>query len=168
MADQPDTHHTFAEAALDHLEQEIEALEGTSRWKRWAGWAFVVLLVGAVIGTFAWFIVSPPPITSAGKSYVPSGGTGIEINEPRGPVLAEAPTRFAWESVSGRLQYIEPVYVKGSGDPVFERVVTATSIELTPDDRARMPAGKTYVGTVVAQAKDGSTLGSGETTFRIR
>ena len=165
---QESTRQSEAEHALDHLEEEINTLEGVSRWRRWLGWSAVVLVAAGVVGSITWFLVTPPAITSGGTAYVSTGGMTIEILEPRGMMLAEPPTRLAWESVSGRLQYLVRVYVKGSGDPIFERVVTNPSLELTADDRARMTGGTTYVGTVVAQARDGSTMGTGQTTFRVR
>jgi hypothetical protein len=67
MAEKPTSHPGFIEAGLDHMEAEIRALEGRSRWKRWAGWAFVALFVAVIVGAFVWFVMSPPPVTSAGR-----------------------------------------------------------------------------------------------------
>lgn len=47
-------------------------------------------------------------------------------------------------------------------------MTTTSSVELTTDEQARMPRGKTFVWTVVAQGKDGSTIGSGQATFKVR
>ena len=82
--------------------------------------------------------------------------------------VASPPSHFAWESVTGRLQYIVRVYVKGTSTPILERMITTSSVELTTDEQARMPRGKTFVWTVVAQGKDGSTIGSGQATFKVR
>jgi hypothetical protein len=100
-------------------------------------------------------------------SYVPAGSTPIDLGEPRGS-LSEPPTRFAWDSVTGRFQYIVKVYVKGTSQPVFERASTAPSFEMAPEERVRIPKGKSYVWTVVAQAKDGSTIGAGQASFKVR
>jgi hypothetical protein len=58
--------------------------------------------------------------------------------------------------------------VKGTSTPVFERTTTSPFVELTPSEQERMPKGKTFVWTVVAQGKDGTTLGSGQATFKVR
>jgi hypothetical protein len=158
-------HH---EDALDHLEQEIKELEGVTRWGRPLRIGGLVILLVAIVGGIAWYVTSPPPITSARMSYIPTTGSPIEVDEPKGATLDEAPTRFAWESVSGRLQYIVRVYVKGSNTPILERMMTAPSFELMPDERSRIRPGNTYIWTVVAQGKDGSTLGAGQSTFKVR
>jgi hypothetical protein len=101
-------------------------------------------------------------------SYIPSTGSPIEVVEPKGMTLAAPPTRLAWESVTGRLQYVVRVYVKGTTTPVLDRIVISPSIELTPEEQARIPRGNTFVWTVVAQGKDGSTIGAGQSTFKVR
>jgi hypothetical protein len=45
---------------------------------------------------------------------------------------------------------------------------TATSIELTPAEQSRMPRGNSFVWTVVAQGKDGSSIAVGQATFKVR
>lgn len=161
----PEHHH---EDALDHLEEEIKNLEGVTRFGRPLRiGAFVIFVVAAVTGAI-WWVSSPPPITSSShRSYVATAGSPIEVVEPRGN-LADPPMRFAWESVSGRLQYVVRVYVKGENTPVLERMVTSSFVELTPGEQARMTHGKTFVWTVVAQGKDGSTIGAGQQTFKVR
>jgi len=47
-------------------------------------------------------------------------------------------------------------------------MTTSSAIELTPDEIARMPRGKRFTWTVVAQAKNGSTLGTGESSFKVK
>ena len=37
-----------------------------------------------------------------------------------------------------------------------------------PDEQARMPRGNAFIWTVVAQGKDGSTIGAGQATFKVR
>jgi hypothetical protein len=154
--------------ALDHLEEEIRSLEGVTRFGRPLRIAALVIVLAGLVAGGIWWVASPPPITSAHMSYAPATGSPIEIVEPKGMTLADMPTRFAWESVTGRLQYIARFYVKGSGTPILERMVTTPSIELTPEEQARMPHGKALVWTVVAQGKDGSTIGAGQTTFKVK
>jgi len=162
----PEHHH---EDALDHLEEEIKALEGVTRFGRPIRIGAFVIIALAVIGAIVWWVLSPPPITTPTRtSYVATSGTPIEVVEPRGATLDDPPARFAWESVTGRLQYVVRVYVKGATTPVLERMVTTSSFELTPGEQARIPRGKTYVWTVVAQGKDGSTIGAGQATFKVR
>ena len=161
-------HEPHHEDALDHLEEEIKALEGVTRWGRPIRIGALVVFLAAIVGGIAWFVTSPPPITSARTSYVPSTGSPMDVLEPKAATLDEPPVRFAWESVTGRLQYIVRIYVKGATVPILERMVTSPSVELTPDERARMERGHSFVWTVVAQGKDGSTIGAGQSTFKVR
>jgi hypothetical protein len=154
--------------ALDHLEEEIRTLEGVTRFGRPLRIAALVIVIAAIIGAVVWWATSPPPITSARMSYIPATSSPIDVAEPKGGTLADPPNRFVWESVTGRLQYVVRVYVKGTSVPVLERMVTSSSIELTPTEQARMPRGNTFVWTVVAQGKDGSTIGAGQATFKVR
>jgi hypothetical protein len=158
-------HH---EDALDHLEEEIKTLEGVTRFGRPIRIGALVIVLIGLVALGAWWVTSPPPITSSRASYVPTTGSPIEIVEPKGMILSDMPSRFAWESVTGRLQYIVRLYVKGAQTPVLERIVTSPSIDLSPEEQSRMPRGKTLVWTVVAQGKDGSTIGAGQATFRVK
>ena len=167
MAEPAPVHKTHHDA-FDHLEEEIRTLEGVTRFGRPLRIGAAVIVIAAIIGAVVWWVTSPPPITSARMSYIPSTGSPIEVVEPKGATLAGPPNRFAWESVTGRLQYIVRVYVKGTSTPVLERMITTSSVDLTTDEQARMPRGKTFVWTVVAQGKDGSTIGSGQATFKVR
>ena len=159
-----ETHHD----AFDHLEEEIRTLEGVTRFGRPLRIGAAVIVIAAIIGAVVWWVTSPPPITSARMSYIPATSSPIDVVEPKGATLADPPSRFAWESVTGRLQYVVRIYVKGTSMPVLERMVTSSSIELTPTEQARMPRGNTFVWTVVAQGKDGSTIGAGQATFKVR
>ena len=165
MSPETPAHH---DDALDHLEEEIKHLEGVTRWGRPVRIGVLVLFLAAVVGAVTWWVVSPPPITSARTSYVASRGAPIDVLEPKGVTLADPPIRFEWEAVTGRLQYVVRVYVKGSSMPVLERMVTTSSLELSPGEQARMPRGNTFVWTVVAQGKDGSSIGAGQATFKVR
>jgi hypothetical protein len=168
MSEPTPVHPPHHNDSIEHLEEEIMALEGVTRWGKTIRIVSLVVLLCAIAAGITWFVTSPPGISSARMSYLPQTNNMIDVNEPKGATLTEPPTRFAWESVTGRLQYIVRVYVKGSNTPVFERMLTASSLELTPDERARMPKGSSYVWTVVAQGKDGSTIGAGQSTFRVK
>jgi hypothetical protein len=162
----PEHHH---EDALDHLEEEIKNLEGVTRFGRPLRIGALVLFLVAGIAAAVYWVVSPPPVTSSSrKAYVTTTGSPIEVVEPKGMTFSDPPTRFAWESVTGRLQYVVRVYVKGESNPIVERMVTSPSVELTPGEQQRMPRGKTFVWTVVAQGKDGSTIGAGQSSFKVR
>jgi len=161
----PEHHH---EDAIEHLEEEIRSLEGVTRYGRPIRIGVFVILLVAAVAAIAWWLASPPPITSSRTSYVAATGSPIEVAEPNGVTLDNPPARFAWESVSGRLQYIVRVYVKGTNTPVLERMVTSPSVELSPEEQALMPRGKTFDWTVAAQGKDGSTIAAGRATFKVR
>ena len=134
MTEQPETHTTHAEDALDQLEEEIEHLEHVSRWGRWLGWGAAVVAVVAIVGAVLWTVLGPPPTTSARMAYVPAGSTSIDVSEPRGAAtLGAPPSRFAWESVTGRFQYRVRVYVRDTSVPVVEKFVTTPFVELTPE-----------------------------------
>jgi hypothetical protein len=161
-------HDPHFNVALDHLEDEINMLEGVSRWGRVLRIGVLVLCLAAIVGAIVWFVTSPPATTSSQTPYLATRGAPIDVLEPKGGTLADPPSRFAWEAVTGRLQYVVRVYVKGTSTPVFERMGTAASIELTPTEVSRMPRGNTFVWTVVAQGKDGSSIGAGQATFKVR
>jgi hypothetical protein len=132
------------------------------------GWIVGVLVAAGVIAAFVFYLVSPPPTRPSRMSYLPSSSTSIELGEPRGATLSEAPATLTWETVSGRLQYRIRIYERGEGTPVVDRFTTETSVDLSPQDRALITKGKTYVWTVVAQGQNGATLGAGQSTFRVR
>ena len=148
-------HH---ENTLDHFEEEFKNLEGVTRFGRPLRIGALVIVLVGIIAVGVWWIVSPPPVTSSRKAYVATTGSPIEVEEPKGQTLDNPPSRFAWESVSGRLQYVVRVYVKGTSTPLLERMVTTPFVELSSAEQERMPRGKTFVWTVVAQGKNGSTL----------
>jgi hypothetical protein len=154
--------------ALDHLEEEIKALEGVTWWGRPLRIGALVIGLVALVGGIVWFVTSPPPTTSARTAYAPTTGSRMEVMEPKATTLDEPPARFAWESVTGRLQYIVRVYVKGGSVPIVERMVTSPSVELSSEERARMQRGTSFIWTVVAQGKDGSTISAGQSTFKVR
>ena len=159
---------SHANDVLDHLEHEIEDLEHVSRWKLWVGWIVGVLVAAGVIAAFVFYLVSPPTSRPSHMSYLPASSTSIELEGPRGATLSEAPAQLSWETVSGRLQYRVRIYERGEGTPVLDRFTIDPSLELTPEERASLPKGKTYVWTVVAQGQNGATLGAGQSTFRLR
>jgi hypothetical protein len=158
------THHDIA---LDHLEEEIKKLEGVTRFGRPLRIGAFVLIVIGVVSAAVWWVMNPS-MSSPRRSYVAMTETPIEGLEPRGTTLSSPPIRFAWESVTGRLQYVVRIYVKGDAMPVVERMVTTSFVELTPGEQARLPRGKTFVWTVAAQGKDGSTIGAGQASFKLR
>jgi hypothetical protein len=155
--------------AINHLAEEIEQIEHINPWGRAIRWIGGGLLIAAFIAWIAWILTSPPSATTAAKfSYVPLNVASIDMSEPVGGTLDQAPVRFAWESVTGRFQYIVRAYEKGVTVPFFERASTASSFELTPEERAKFTRGKTFVWTVVAQGKNGTTIGAGQSGFKVR
>ena len=155
--------------AIEHLAEEIEVMEHVNPWARAFRWVLGLGLLGAFIAWVAWALLAPSSTMSSAKTnYIPSSVTPIELSEPLGGTLADAPVRFAWGPVTGRLQYIVRVYEKGAAMPIFERASTTSTFELTPEERAKMPKGKSYVWTVVAQGQNGSTLAAGQSNFKVR
>ena len=162
---QPAEIHTVAEHALDHLEDEIRSLEGAKSWKRRLGWGAVILLLTAGIALIVWRSVNPPP---SAASYIPWAPLNIDVTAPPRVLLDAPPSHFGWDSIAGRYQYLFRVYVQGTSDPFLERVVTSPSLDLTADELARIPRGKSFVWTVVAQGRDGAPLAAGQSTFDLR
>jgi hypothetical protein len=162
----PESHRH--ENSIDHFEEEFKSLEGMTRFGRPLRIVGLVLLLVGLVAAGVWWVMRPTPVTSSHRAYVATTGSPIEIEEPKGRTLDNPPVHFAWESVSGRLQYVVRVYVKGTSTPVLERMLTTSSVDLTPEEQARMPRGTTFVWTVVAQGKDGSSIGAGQATFKVR
>ena len=103
--------------SIDHLAEEIEEMEHINPWARAFRWIGGLALLASLVGWIVWMLMSPPGASSYSSkkmSYLPSGVSAIEVSEPLGATLDGAPVRFAWESVTGRLQYIVRVYVKGA------------------------------------------------------
>ena len=157
--------HTVAEHALDHLEDEIVRLEGARSWKRRLGWGAVLLLVLGGVALVVWSSMAPQ---SKAESYIPWAPLVIDVTAPPRVTLDAAPSHFAWDSIAGRYQYLFRVYVKGTSDALLERVVTSPSLDLTTEELARIPRGKSLVWTVVAQGRDGKALAAGQSTFDLR
>jgi hypothetical protein len=153
----------FASRNMEHLEDEFNALEGVSRWAKPIRIGVLVLVVAAIAGGVVWYAKSPTVVT-----YKPaySSATPMDILEPMG-ALSASPVRFSWEKVTGRLQYVIRVYRKGSTNPVFETMTTASSIELASDDQARMPRGA-YTWKVTTQGQNGATIAEGNGAFKVR
>jgi hypothetical protein len=160
--------HEAHHDAIEHLEEEIAQLEGVTRWSRPLHIAALVVFTLAAVGGLTWLVVRPPPITIGRAAGTVDTGAPIEIMEPGFATLLDPPARFAWGSVTGKMQYVVRIYVKGSATPVLEKYTTSSAIELTPDETARMPRGKRFVWTVVAKANNGSTLGTGESGFKVK
>jgi hypothetical protein len=156
--------------AIEHLAEEIEVMEHVNPWARVLRWVVGLGAGAAFAAWFAWMMMFPASSTGGSRPmvYVPADVAPIELREPAGGTLTDPPVRLAWESVTGRLQYIVRVYEKGVAAPVLEQASTAPSFELTPEARAKLPKGKTYVWTVVAQGKNGATIGAGQATFKVR
>ncbi len=160
----PQVHHGDA---IDHLEEEIMDLEHVNPVGRAVRWIGGTIIVVAVIAWVVWLVASPPSSTSVSRSYTPSNIAGVDLSQPRG-VLDAAPAHFAWDTVTGRLQYVVRIFIQGEGNPVLEKIVTTAYLDLSPDEQARLPRGKTYVWTVTVQAKDGSNMAAGQATFKVR
>jgi hypothetical protein len=168
MAQVAPTHQPEPHTAFDHFEEEYRSLEGVTRWGGPIRVGAAVIIAVGLIAAGAWWLMTPPPSSVHTPVYAASAGAPIEVTEPKRTTLANPPDRFAWDSVAGRLQYVVRIYVKGSPTPVLERRLTSPTLDLSSDEQARLPRGESFTWTVVAQGKDGSTIATGQGSFRVR
>lgn len=153
---------TSNESPLDHMEQELRELEGEGKSKWWK-WLFIVGI--AVIAVLAYTLTgkqsaTPPP---AG----PQEGVAIDMQQPATGKLAAAPSRFEWESVSGRYQYRLTVTRMDEKTPLIDKTVKDSHVELAVDEIGRLTPRATYVWRVEALDKGGRKLGSGQSHFAL-
>jgi len=168
MAQVAPTHQPEPHTAFDHFEEEYRSLEGVTRWGGPIRVGAAVIIAVGLIGAGAWWLMTPPPSSVHASAYSASPGAPIEVMEPKRMTLANPPDRFAWDAVSGRLQYVVRVYVKGSPNPVLERRLTSPSFDLSSAEQALLPRGESFTWTVVAQGKDGSTIATGQSNFKLK
>ncbi len=151
-------------SALDHMEEEFRALEKAR--PRWVMWVVGILLVGAGAATYYWYANRPP--VKLNRAAVTTTGVVIELSEPRPGKLDQPPTHFAWESISGRYDYHFVLTVEGSSEPLVDRSVSNTSLDLKPEELARLAQGGSYAWTVTARQRDHRILASGQSRFQVR
>ena len=151
--------------SIAHMEEEFRELERMSR-PRWPLALALVLLLGAAAA--GWFWLGRTPRAASVARPVAVQGVPIEVSQPRnGSVLDAAPAVFAWESISGRSDYLFRLERDGAPAPLLERTSKTPKLELSEADAARLSAGR-YVWTVRARAKDGKVLGTGTGRFQVR
>jgi len=149
----------------ERMQHEIEELEGGSGWKGVLRWVLIVVVaVGIVAGLYITG-GKRPKSTPTFSSRTPT--VIIETEEPPRGKLASPPSRFRWESVSGRSDYLFRVMAKGVPQPLIERVVRENAAELTPDESARLVKGGSYIWEVEARSKNGKALAAGRSFFDI-
>lgn len=153
---------TNVESPLDHMEQELRELEGEGKSK-WLKWVFVAVI--AIIAVAAYTLTgkqssTPPPMG-------PQEGVAIDLQQPRTGKLAAAPTRFEWESVTGRHQYRVMVSRAEATAPLIDRVTKESHLDLAIDEVGKLTKGTTYVWRVEALDKAGKKLGSGQSHFAL-
>lgn len=166
MAQEQTTHHDPT-AAVEHMEEEIRALEGETGRPRWLVWILGILILAAIAAGVLYLGGSRPP-ERAPAQVAAAGGVPLEVREPRpGSRLSSAPTSFSWESVSGRYDYLFRIAPEGSAEPIIERSVRTPSVQLTPEETGRLVAGRSYVWSVAARKRDGTVIGSGQARFRL-
>jgi hypothetical protein len=154
-----------ADHTLEHMVEELEEMEGSKAkgtWVRWAVLAFSVVLV-TVLGI--WMFKSP----AGGQIGVPVLGEGVQmsISAPAYGKLAEPPTVFSWQSVTGRDHYILGIGTFPGQSDVLQKKVTQDRVELTPDELSKFSASKPYWWSVKAVGKDGKVLGHAESKFTM-
>jgi len=152
-----------AASSIEHMEEEFRALEGTrSRWIIWLGG---ILLVAAGSATYYWLADRTPVRPTRARTTT---GVVIDLAEPRAGKLDQPPTRFAWESIAGRHDYHFVLTVEGDPMPLVDRAVTNTSLDLKPEELARLAPGKWYSWSVTARQRDRRILAAGQSRFQIR
>jgi hypothetical protein len=150
------------ETPIDHFGHEIEELEKSGGMGSVLRWVFILVLVAA--GVAAIYLTSS---SGAKRAPVSPGGTGsnvIETFEPRGR-LTEAPTRFRWESISGRKSYLFSLSASGASIPLFQRVTRESAIDLTEEEKSHIRRGGTYHWEVKALDGKGASIAVGRSFF---
>jgi hypothetical protein len=163
QAEKPQDHTPHPEAAIEHMMEEFEELEGESKGRKWLNWIVLGFVVVAVVVVF--FLI--PRSEDTGVTASRSGGVVIQLEEPKGTRFSAPPTRFAWDSVTGRNDYIFRLFVEGAPTPVIERQTKDSFLTLTPEESYKLQAGKAYVWTLTARRRDGSSMGTGKGKFII-
>jgi hypothetical protein len=167
MPEEKTAEHHGLTASVEHMEEEIRALEGEASGRRWLLWLLGLALVAAIVAGAFYFsrgLESPRPQAMVGAE----GGVPIELDQPRpGSRLTSPPTSFSWEPVSGRHDYLFRIVPEGGSEPLVERSVRNSSTQLSPEEAKLLAAGRTYVWTVTARRKDGTVIGSGQARFRL-
>lgn len=151
------------ESPEDRFQHDIERLEGGSGWKGIVrGLLIVVIAIGGVLAAYDSVGKKPPPPRLNAK-----GTMVIDTLEPATGKLDAAPTKFRWESVVGRGDYLFRVVEKGNPKPIVERPIRENMADLTTDELGRLVPGKSYIWQVEARAKDGKSIGSGRSYFDL-
>lgn len=150
-------------AAVDHMEEEFRALEQQRR--PWGLWLLGIVLL--VVAGAAYYGLAD---RTKGKRApgLASSGAIIDLSEPRGGRLAQPPSRFAWESISGRYDYRFVLNAEGQSVPLVDRAVRQASVDLKPEELTLLTAGRSYSWTVTARQQDRSVLATGQGRFQLR
>jgi len=149
----------------DRLQHDIEELESGSGWRAVVRWLVVIVLALVVVGALYY--------TASGRKPAPAprmtstGSFIIETQAPPRGKLDTPPTKFKWESISGRTDYMFQILEKGVPKSVVERSVRENSAELTADEASRLIKGTTYIWVVDARGTDGKVMGSGRSWFDL-
>ncbi len=161
------THRHSVTASVEHMEEEMRALEGETGRRRWILWVLgIVILAAVVAGLF--FVRRGAPSGGAPSRATSEGGVPLDLVQPRpGSRLTARPTSFSWESVSGRHDYMFKLLAEDSTEPILTRIVKSPFLELTSEEAQRLQSGKRYVWTVAARRRTGDVIGSGQTWFRL-
>lgn len=156
-------HTPHPESSIEHMVEEFQEVEGDSKGRRWLHWGFGILAVVAVVVAFFLFPGEKGDVATASRS----GPAVIQISEPKGSRLTATPTTFAWDSVSGRSDYVFKLFIEGQPVPLIERQTKDPKITLTQEEGYKIQAGKTYVWTITARRRDGSSIGTGKGKFTL-
>ena len=151
------------ETSEDRFEHQIEELEGVGAPRKWGWWIVVGILLAGIAAVL--IFVKPPPKTPAASAA--KGVPQLDLTLPRPGTLASPPAQFRWESVSGRFNYSFRLNVLGSQTPLVDRTVRESTLDLTPEETARLTKGRSYVWEVAALTKQGTKLAAGQSYFDL-
>ncbi len=131
--------------------------------RRWApAAAAALLLVTAAAGVL--LVLRPagrtPEILRSGRL------SPLSLIEPKG-TLAQAPTAFRWSAVRGADGYFFELFDEALETVIPKFKVTDLGITLTPDQRAGLRPGRTYIWSVEAYGDDGITIEIARQSFVI-
>ena len=151
---------------IEHMAEELRELEGLNK-PRWPKILLGIVALAVIGGLYYYYGVYRKP---SERSWIATttSGVQIELREPRAGKLTGAPSRLAWESISGRHDYLVKLYLRGERDPLFERATRNSTLDLKPEETGLITPGKAYVWTVQARDTTRRELASGQSWFEVR
>jgi len=152
------------ETAVDRFEHEIEELEHPLGHS-FRQWIIGVASAAVLVGAFFVGAILLSRTTPKGDSRLID--TTIDTFEPQRSLLADKPTKFRWESISGAKSYIVRIQEDGGTNDLIARETRNNWLELTPEEQSRLVRGGRYIWSVRARSREGWSIAQGDSSFSL-